>query len=175
MIRITLSPDQKHELEHARRHRPYMAERCHYVLLSEQGVGVPQIAKRLDRDEQTVRAWLRAYQREGIEGLVDAPKSGRPALKGQASISSLKGYWPNRQLTLATSKPAGLSTSFAIISPSIYSPSVTVPYGATCKRVAGSTNALRQPCRHTHPARIKKSPGGRHGRIDQRTPTESPA
>lgn len=90
MIRITLSPDQKHELRRARRHRPHMAERCHYVLLSEQGVGVPQIAKRLDRDEQTVRAWLKAYQREGIEGLVNAPKSGRPPIKGQALDQQLE-------------------------------------------------------------------------------------
>lgn len=90
MIRITLSPDPKHELRRARRHRPHMAERCPYVLLREQGVGVPQIAKRLDRDEQTVRAWLKAYPREGIEGRVKAPTSGRPPLKGQALDQQLE-------------------------------------------------------------------------------------
>lgn len=90
MIRITLSSDQKYELEGARRHRPHIAERCHYVLLSDQGLAVPQIAKRLDRDEQTVRAWLKAYQRDGIKGLVNAPKSGRPPLKGQALDQQLE-------------------------------------------------------------------------------------
>lgn len=84
MIRITLSSQQKRQLEKARRHRPHMAERCHYVLLCAQGLSVPQSAKRLERDEQTVRVWLKAYQHEGIDALDNAPKSGRPPIKGQA-------------------------------------------------------------------------------------------
>src|SRR5918996_1521886 len=90
MIRITLSSDQKYELERARRHRPHIAERCHDVLLSDQGFAVPQIAKRLDRDEQTVRAWLKAYPRDGIKGLVNAPKSGHPPIQGQALDQQLE-------------------------------------------------------------------------------------
>jgi transposase len=90
MIRMTLSSDQKCELEGARRHRPHIAERCHEVLLSDQGFAVPQVAKRLGRDEQTVRAWLKAYQRDGIKGLVKAPTSGRLPLKGQALDQQLE-------------------------------------------------------------------------------------
>jgi len=90
MIRITLSADQKDELEGARRHRPHIAERCHDVLLNDQGFAVPQIAKRLDRDEQTVRAWLNAYPRDGIKGLVNAPTSARPPIKGQALDQQLE-------------------------------------------------------------------------------------
>ena len=90
MIRITLSDDRKRQLEQGRRHRPRMAERCHYVLLNAQGLGVPQIAKRLERSEQTVRVWLKAYQREGINGLYNAPRSGRPPSKGQALDQQLE-------------------------------------------------------------------------------------
>ena len=57
---------------------------------NNQGHSVPQIAKRLERAEQTVRAWLKAYQREGIEGLSAAPRPGRPPLKGQALDQQLE-------------------------------------------------------------------------------------
>ncbi len=90
MIRITLSPDQRRQLEQGRRYQSQIAERCHYVLLNDQGHSVPQIAKRLERTEQTVRTWLKAYQREGIEGLSDAPRPGRPPLKGQALDQQLE-------------------------------------------------------------------------------------
>lgn len=90
MIRITLSPDQRRQLEQGRRYQSQIAERCHYVLLNNQGHSVPQIAKRLERAEQTVRAWLKAYQREGIAGLSDAPRPGRPPIKGQALDQQLE-------------------------------------------------------------------------------------
>ena len=84
MICITLSPKQTRQLQHARRYQDRIAERCHAVLLSAQELSVPQISHRLGRDQQTVRAWLKAYQRNGIAGLDNAPKSGRPPTKGQA-------------------------------------------------------------------------------------------
>jgi transposase len=84
MIRITLSPKETRQRQHARRYQNRIAERCHSVLLSAQGLSIPQISHRLDRDQQTVRAWLKAYQRDGIDGLDHAPKSGRPPTKGQA-------------------------------------------------------------------------------------------
>ena len=34
MIRITLSPNQRRQLEQGRRYQPQIAERCHYVLLN---------------------------------------------------------------------------------------------------------------------------------------------
>jgi transposase len=84
MIRIVLPAQENRQLQQARRHRPRMAERCHYVLLSAQGLSIPQIAHRLDRDQQTVRAWLKTYPQDGIDGLDNAPKCGRPPSKDQA-------------------------------------------------------------------------------------------
>jgi DNA-binding NarL/FixJ family response regulator len=60
MIRLVLSPEEQACLEQTRRSRPQLAERCHYVLLNAQGWSVPQIARRLDRNEHTIRTWLKA-------------------------------------------------------------------------------------------------------------------
>ena len=82
MIRLVLSPEEQACLEQTRRSRPQLAERCHYVLLNAQGWSVPQIARRLDRNEHTIRTWLKAYRTAGIPGLYNTPQSGRPATIG---------------------------------------------------------------------------------------------
>jgi DNA-binding NarL/FixJ family response regulator len=64
MICLDLSPEEKAHVEQARRTRPQIAERCHYVLLNAEGWSVPQIARRLDRNEHTIRATLFEYTRE---------------------------------------------------------------------------------------------------------------
>ena len=46
MICLVLSPEETAQLEQARRTRPQIAERCHYVLLNAEGWSVPQSAQR---------------------------------------------------------------------------------------------------------------------------------
>jgi transposase len=48
------------------------------VLLSGRGCPVPQIALIQGCGEDVVRTWLHRYQRHGVTGLYDRPKSGRP-------------------------------------------------------------------------------------------------
>ena len=74
MIRLVLSPEEQASLEQTRRSRPQLAERCHYVLLNAQGWSVPQIARRLDRNEHTIRTWLKAYRTTGLPGLHNTPQ-----------------------------------------------------------------------------------------------------
>ena len=62
MICLDLSPEEKAHVEQARRTRPQIAERCHYVLLNAEGWSVPQIARRLDRNGQSA---LRADSKRG--------------------------------------------------------------------------------------------------------------
>jgi transposase len=69
MISLVLSPEEHTQLEQTRRTRPQLAERCHYILLNAQGWSVPQIARRLDRNEHTIRTWLKAYRSAGLAGL----------------------------------------------------------------------------------------------------------
>jgi len=98
MICLVLSPEETAQLEQARRARPQIAERCHYVLLNAEGWSVPHIAQRLDRNEHTIRTWLKAYQTSGLQGLHNTPQSGRPATKGQrvtAHLESLLAQSPS--------------------------------------------------------------------------------
>ena len=90
MIRVVLSPEEQASLEQTRRTRPQLAERCHYVLLNAQGWSVPQIAQRLDRNEPTIRPWLKAYRTAGLPGLSNTPQSGRPATLGQRVSAQLE-------------------------------------------------------------------------------------
>src|ERR671932_517905 len=90
MICLVLSPKETAHLEQARRTRPQIAERCHYVLLNAEGWSVPQIAQRLDRNEHTIRTWLKAYQASGLSGLQNTPQPGRPATKGQGVTAPLE-------------------------------------------------------------------------------------
>jgi transposase len=48
------------------------------LLAAEKGMVVPDIAKIVREDEQTVRRWMKRYIAEGIEDLNDAPRPGAP-------------------------------------------------------------------------------------------------
>ncbi len=53
--------------------------RAHVILLSATRVAIPEIVRRLGLSRPTVTHWLRRFERSGIGGLVDRPRSGRPA------------------------------------------------------------------------------------------------
>jgi transposase len=55
-------------------------ERARIVLLSRLGDGVEEIAEKLGVCPATVRLWLNRFNGQGIEGLADRPRSGRPAV-----------------------------------------------------------------------------------------------
>lgn len=46
------------------------------LLAAEQRMLVPDIARIVRSDEQTVRTWLKRYRAEGVSGLGDAPRPG---------------------------------------------------------------------------------------------------
>ncbi len=54
-------------------------EQAKLVWYSAQGQRVSAIAARLDVGEDTVRFWLKRFNAAGLDGLADAPRSGRPA------------------------------------------------------------------------------------------------
>lgn len=85
MIRISLNEDEKAALTRLRREqKSNIGERAHYVLLSNTGKSVSEIAKHLSRNGHTVRLWLKRYLEEGIAGLKTKKPPGRPAKKAPA-------------------------------------------------------------------------------------------
>jgi transposase len=59
--------------------------RAQMILLNvEQGLRATQIAPLVRESERTVQRWLHRYQAEGVQGLYDAPRSGKPGKVTQA-------------------------------------------------------------------------------------------
>jgi len=58
--------------------RAGLAQRARIVLLAADGVSHTEIADRLGVSRQTVITWRGRYERRGLAGLDDAPRSGRP-------------------------------------------------------------------------------------------------
>ena len=79
MIYVSLPQPQRDELaslSHQAMGR--VALRAHMILLSDRGFTVPQIAVIHACGQDVVRTWLHRYEQEGIAGLEDEPRSGRP-------------------------------------------------------------------------------------------------
>jgi transposase len=85
MIRICLNGEEKTALTRLRgAQKSNIGERAHYVLLSDTGKSVSEIAKHLSRNGHTVRLWLKRYLEEGLTGLKTKKPPGRPAKKAPA-------------------------------------------------------------------------------------------
>jgi hypothetical protein len=52
--------------------------RARIVLLASEGTSNKEIAERLDTTPQTVCKWRKRFYEEGLGGLEDRPRSGRP-------------------------------------------------------------------------------------------------
>ena len=87
------------QLETELRGRWRQATRAVMVLLSLHGLPPAQIAALLDCHPATVRRWIGRFNCEGMAGLADRPRSGRPRLGGQrltgriAALLTRPGPW----------------------------------------------------------------------------------
>ncbi len=64
----------------------YTRLRAHSVLLSNDGWTVREIAKILEVNRQSVASGLHAWESQGLCGLIEAPRSGRPKRLDEAEI-----------------------------------------------------------------------------------------
>jgi transposase len=83
--RLELTPDERTELERRVRaqttsHRD--RQRAEVILLCADGVAGNQIAKRVGLSKQSVSKWRQRFLSDGLDGLDDAPRSGRPLVYG---------------------------------------------------------------------------------------------
>lgn len=103
-----LIPVQREELDTLYRttKAPRLRTRAQMVLLSaEQGLQVPQIAVIVRESEATVLRWLKRYRAEGLEGLQDAPRPGRPA--------EVTAVYRAKLLAAVRRRPRSLGLSFS--------------------------------------------------------------
>ena len=79
MYRVTLTDDQRHELQQRTR-RPGIApttrDRLEMIRLAAAGWSVPKIAQHLGIHEQTVRTWIKAFLAGGFDALANKPRGG---------------------------------------------------------------------------------------------------
>jgi transposase len=79
--------------------------RSRIVLLAAAGTANPVIAERLGICEDTARKWRRRYCEQGIGGLADAPRRGRPRVFPARVVAGVKA--------LACEMPASSGTPLA--------------------------------------------------------------
>jgi transposase len=81
--------------------------RLQAVLLSAaQNMKAWEIARIVRKSERTVQRWLKSYQRQGIAGLSDAPRSGAPR--------RISDQYRRRAIELARQRPRSLGLDFSI-------------------------------------------------------------
>jgi transposase len=80
-------------------------ERARIILLASKGKRVPTIAQELELTETTVRTWLKRFNNEGLDGLTDLPRSGRPATYSAEQVAEV--------IATALSDPRKLRQPFA--------------------------------------------------------------
>ena len=105
---ICLGDAERAELESLSRRAtaPFrLVVRARVVLQAADGLANCAIAERLGICEDTARKWRRRYCEQGIEGLADAPRSGRPRVFPATVVAGVKA--------LACEMPAATGTPLA--------------------------------------------------------------
>ena len=77
-----LSPEERQAVEALARSRTAPArtvERARIVAAAAEGLGPVAIARRLGVSRPTIYTWLKRFNLQGVAGLEDMPRSGRPA------------------------------------------------------------------------------------------------
>jgi len=67
-----------------------LVQRCRIVLAAAAGKSNQQIARHLHMPEVTVSKWRRGFAQQGLEGLQDAPRSGRPLKYGPEIVQRVQ-------------------------------------------------------------------------------------
>jgi transposase len=83
--RVEIGREDRAELERIARAvsaEVRMVERARIVLAASEGLTAAQIAARVGCAERTVKKWRGRYAQRGMDGLRDAPRSGRPLTYG---------------------------------------------------------------------------------------------
>lgn len=108
---LTLRPltdDERQAVErlaHSRTEPARAVERARIVWEAHRGARVRTIAGTLGVCEATVRLWLKRFNRAGVDGLRDAPRSGRPPVYDATEVGAV--------VEASLTKPQELGLPFA--------------------------------------------------------------
>jgi transposase len=83
--RIEVAPEDRVVLEQivrSRRVERRAFQRAQIVLLAAEGLAAAEIARRVGCSDKLVKRWRGRYERDGLDGLREAPRSGRPLTYG---------------------------------------------------------------------------------------------
>ena len=89
---VVLSGEDRTFLEaQVRRHKAprSLSDRCRMVLLCAEGLQSKEVAQRLGVHEHTVGKWRRRFVQDGIEGLTDEYRAGRPRTVSDAQVAQV--------------------------------------------------------------------------------------
>ena len=64
-------------------------KRAHAILLSAKGYKIPQISQVLEIERRAVSRWIDEWEAQGVLGLYDSPRSGRPPIFTPAETALL--------------------------------------------------------------------------------------
>lgn len=65
-------------------------QRAQAILLSDQGYNLARIHEILNVNQYTVSLWIKRFESNGINGLVDLPRSGRPTIYERHEVEIFK-------------------------------------------------------------------------------------
>lgn len=68
--------------------------RLHCVVLVASGRGFEEVAALFGDDARSIRRWVRSFESEGVEGLADASRSGRPQALSRGVIGPILAQSP---------------------------------------------------------------------------------
>ncbi len=89
---VVLSGEDRSFLEfQVRRHKAprSLSDRCRMVLLCGEGLQSKEVAERLGVHEHTVGKWRRRFVLDGIEGLTDEYRAGRPRTVSDVQVAQV--------------------------------------------------------------------------------------
>ena len=92
---VQLEAEQRAELEQGYKQgkRPSYRQRCHIILLSDQGYSIAEISRIINCSRQRIYSCFNRYESSGVQGLDTAPGGGRPPLfklENQAETERVK-------------------------------------------------------------------------------------
>jgi transposase len=91
-VAVSLGDEERDRLESWARRRSSaqaLALRSRIVLAAADGLKNAEIARRLELEHGTVRKWRTRFARDGLDGLLDEPRMGRPRSIGDEKVEEV--------------------------------------------------------------------------------------